>query len=142
MTLLLENLRAKITAQQCSLLTSCWRYYCENGQWITIRRLHSEHGSRSVVRPALDDLGGSIIFEQQDPTTTRYQLSFLGVLLTNEGEQYEQLVAQYLGYLVALSQHEPDQQIVKSHEVAVALNLTQEQTVLLGLQRRVHGTLF
>src|SRR5947209_15387107 len=100
MTSLLEDLRAKITAQQRSALTACWRYYCENGQWIAIRRLHNEHGGKSVVRPALDDLGGSIVFEQEDPTTTRYQLMFLGVLLTDEGEQYEQLLAQYLRFLV------------------------------------------
>jgi hypothetical protein len=133
MTSLLENLRAQITDIQRAALTACWQYYCDNGQWISIRRLYNEHGGKSVVRPALDDLGGSVIFEQQDPTIPRYQLMFLGVLLTDDGERYEQLLAQYLGYLVTISQQDPDRISVKSEEVAGALNLTQEQTILLGI---------
>src|SRR6266498_3081850 len=132
MTLLFENLRAQMTDIQRAALTACWRYYCENGQWIAIRRLHSEHGGKPLVRPALEQLGGSIIFEQRDSTTLRYQMMFLGVLLTEDGEQYEQLLAKYLGFLVTFSQQEPDRISVKSHEVAAALSLSDEEIILLG----------
>jgi hypothetical protein len=133
MTSLLEDLRAQITDIQRAALTACWKHYCEYGEWINIRLLHKKQGGKSTARPALEDLGGSIVFEQADATTTRYQLTLLGVLLTDEGKQYEELLAQYLRFLITLSQQDPERNNVKSEEVAVALNLTQEQTFLLSI---------
>lgn len=132
MTSLLEDLRAQITDKQRSALTTIWKHYCEHGQWIDTRLLHHKEGGKPVVRPALEQLGGSLIFEQEDATTTRYQLTFLGTLLTEEGEHYEQLLAQYLGYLVALSQQDPLRDYVSGQEVATELNLNSERTIVLG----------
>lgn len=132
MTSLLEDLRAQITDKQRSALTTIWKHYCEHGQWIDTRLLHHNEGGKSAVRPVLEQLGGSLIFEQEDATTTRYQLTFLGTLLTEEAEQYEQLLAQYLGYLVGLSQRDPLRDYVGGQEVATEMNLNSERTIVLG----------
>jgi hypothetical protein len=132
MTSPLNNLRVQVTAQQRAILTTCWKHYCENGEWIDVRLLYHNEGGRPVVEGTLADLGGTIIFEQGDGTTTRYILTFLGILLSEESTQYEQLVAQYLGYLVALTATEPVRDYVGGQEVAAALHLTPEQSTTLG----------
>ena len=132
MTSLLEDLRTQITSKQCTALTTIWRHYCKQGQWIDTRLLHHNKGGKSAVRPALEQLGGSLIFEQEDATTTRYQLTFLGTLLTEDGEQCAQLLTQYLGYLVTLSRQDPLRDYVNGQEIATELNLTAERTIVLG----------
>jgi hypothetical protein len=84
------------------------------------------------VQPAIHKLGGSIIYEQADTTTTRYVLTILGAFQSEEGEQCEQLLAQYLGFLVKLAAKEPLRDYVNSQEVSAALALTQEQSTALG----------
>lgn len=141
MTLFLEDLRSQITNQQRTILTTIWTYYCEHNEWIDIRLLHQREGGKSVVRPALEKLGGSIIFEQEYATTTHYQLTILGALLTKNGEQHEQLLTKYLGYLVRLTQQEPLRDYVCGQEIAAELKLTSEQNIVLG--RLIHlGDIF
>jgi hypothetical protein len=129
---LLEDLRSQLTTTQRAILTACWKHYRENGQWIDFRLLYFEQGGQPIVRPAIQKLGGSIIYEQGDSTTTRYVLTILGAFLSEEGEQCEQLLTQYLGFLVKLATKEPLRDYVNSQEVSAALALTQKQSTVLG----------
>src|SRR5258706_8910668 len=124
---LLEDLRAQLSPEQRAILTACWKHYRENGQWIDVRQLYFNEGGQEVVQREIEKLRGSIIFEQGDTTTTRYVLTLLGVFLSEQGEQSEQLLAQYLGFLVKLAAKEPVRDYVNSQEVVASLALTQEQ---------------
>ena len=128
----LDELRQRLTSDQHSLLNAIWEYFCEKGEWIVAKVLHSRYG-KPAVRSTLDKLGGSVVFEMEDHQKgNRYQLTLLGVLLTEQGPTLERLLVRYLDYCRAQFQSKPENNQVNSKDVESALDLTFRQTQLLG----------
>jgi nucleoside phosphorylase len=128
----LTELREQITDTQRKMLTAIWHHYYEHAQRISIYELHHRFGGKRIARPLLEQLGGSIVFEYQEQNgTTSYQVSFLGVLLTEEGERYEQLFVEYLTYVVACFAKDPGYSFVTSQEAVGAFHLSSEQSIIL-----------
>lgn len=126
----LENLRAQLTPVQRDILNAIWDFHRERAEWITARVLHHRF-SKEAVRSALQELGGRIAYEARDAGKERYGLTLLGLLLTDQGEEIEQLLAGYLSYLRDRFDADPGIELVKSQEVEAALHLSAEQSRLL-----------
>jgi hypothetical protein len=125
-----EILRNQITDEQRALLSAVWSYFRRHKQWVPVRVLHRNHGGKLRVHQALEELGGSIVVEEPDRSgRDLYQLTLLGVLLTEHGEQYEQLLAQYIEYM---AQGDPHSTEIRSQDVAQVLKLDAENLILLG----------
>jgi hypothetical protein len=69
----------------------------ERGEWITRGELHDLYRRRGVddIRSKLEHLGGSIVYDYRDAGRDCYRLSFLGMLLTDDGPGVERLLAKH-----------------------------------------------
>ncbi len=105
--------------------------------------LHSQQGGKPHVRPLLEACGGSIVYESEDNGIPHYALTFLGVLLSSEGEELENLIVLYLDFACRKAIEEPQRDHVSSKEIASELHLTPQQVANLGrvlfLSRFVHN---
>jgi Leucine-rich repeat (LRR) protein len=128
----LDNLRNKFDSQQRDILVPIWRYYLENGRWMPSRLLHVTHGGKKIVRPLLEQLGGSIVYEKDENGILCYGLTFLGILLSSEGKYIEKLLADYLRIARILALKEPTRTHVSSKEALTRLRLGPNGLVDLG----------
>lgn len=112
------------------ILTAIWDQYCENGEWILRRVLHHRF-QKSPTRSALERMGGSIVFESLSNGLELYQLTLLGVLLTDKGRQAEDLITAYLGYVRDKFLNDPTFDTIRSRELESALQLTASQSKIL-----------
>lgn len=128
----LERLRSELTDEQRNILTAIWSYFHEHQHWMPIRFLHENYGGKTKVWEYLEQLGGTIVFEHEEVPRKYYRLTFLGILLTEEGTNCEQLVIRYLEYVSQKCAEEPIRTQVSSQEVATDLRFNLEQLSLLG----------
>lgn len=126
-----ENVRDKLTDQQKSFLTAIWRYQRQHNQWMPIRVLHRSFGEKNVVRPVLETLAGEIVFEVFDQDEEKYQLTLLGVLLTDDARESKELLIRYLAYMRQKYENHPEVRKIESKELAEQLGLDQQQLALL-----------
>lgn len=101
------DLRAQLCESERRLLGEIWQYRRDRYEWVPTRVLHHRLGKDGVVT-ALNKLGGSIVRVVRDGGRDRYQLLFLGVLLTDDGQAAERLWAQYLAYLRDRFRRDPE----------------------------------
>lgn len=127
-----QKLRNTVTPEQRRILTAIWRHYLEFKKWIPIRSLHNTFGGKGKTWPSLERLGGSIVFEYEEHAVKYYQLTLLGVLLTEQGDDCAQLLAQYLKYVSEQCVLDPLLTNVRSQKASADLGLNQEQTAVLG----------
>jgi hypothetical protein len=126
------KLREATSPEQKEILNTIWQYYLRHDQWPVARVLHSQKG-KSVIRGYLRPLTGNVVSEVQDyQLGNRYQLSTLGVLLTDSGPANFKLLLRYINYLRALYKSAPEKMSVSSEEIQSAFSLSQEETKLIG----------
>lgn len=118
----LEELRSQLNQNQVKILTEIWNYYIQNNQWIPTKVLHHKFGKTSVIS-AIQPLGGSVVCETRVDTKPRYILSFLGVLITDEGKKLEELLVQYLEFLKNKYLDNAEIEKVHDEEIESALNI-------------------
>ena len=127
----LDELRQNLSAFQRSLLDQIGDTYLASQKGPIARVLHLKQGKAEVMG-ALRQLGGSVVFEAEDyQSGHRYQPTFLGLLLSSKGPEYEMLLGRYLDYVEARVLAEPEWSEVKSGEVQTTLQLTSADTALL-----------
>ena len=126
----LDSLRRRLTDDQGAILNATWEYYRDRGEWISCRVLHHRFGKATVLT-CLGQLGTDVICGIEDEGEEYYRLTFLGVLLTAQGEESEQLLARYLEYVRNRYKDDPRLEWVGSPEVETALNLTVDRSHLL-----------
>lgn len=128
----LANLRRNLTDDQRNVLNRIWRYHREQSQWIPARVLHHEMGKQTILA-AIEPLGGTVVFKGWDPTRKeRYQLTLLGVILSDYGCEAEDLLVCYFDYVRSQFQQNPEIEKVTGEEIKQALQLTEEQTQYLA----------
>ena len=120
-----------VTSQRRKLLDEIWQHYLAHGEWPTTRQLHHPRRANEV-RSGLEPLGGSIVWDTEVPDDSRYQLSFLGSLLTSCGAKYQQLVCDYLAYLRRRYEEEFTFNLAKEEEVQSDLHLDDTDCSVLG----------
>src|SRR5258708_2339580 len=95
----LTQLRASLTGRQRSLLTEIWKHFLLENAWPISFEFHSPR-RKTEIRDSLKPLNGCIVMEVTDHQHgSRYQLSLLGILLTESGAALEKLLARYFEYL-------------------------------------------
>jgi len=123
----LESLRRGLTEDQGDIVNAIWEHYRDRGEWIPCRVLDQRFGKATVLA-CLGLLGANIICRMEDDGEEYYRLTFLGVLLTDQGEESEQLLARYLEYVRNRYAENPRLEWVGSREVEAALNLTADRS--------------
>jgi hypothetical protein len=126
----LDDLRRRLTGDQRAILNAAWKHHRERGEWIPCRTLHQLLGKDAVLS-GIGQLGAHIICGLEDDGEESYRLTFLGVLLSDQGEEAEQLLARYLEYVRDRFQANPRLEWVGSQEVEAALDLTADRSRLL-----------
>lgn len=128
----LDDLRAGLTGQERAVLTAIWGYHVQKGKWIPRRVLHVQFSGKAAVRPALQALGGSVVFESRDDGQEVYKLTLLGVLLSDEGLEAQRLLSRYLDWVRKVVLNDPEINHIESAAVQAALNLSMEETQTLS----------
>lgn len=125
----LNNLRAKITSEQRAILTAIWDYHLEKREWIRRRVLHHRFRElgKAGVRALLKELGGSVVFEVGSGEHEQYRLTLLGVLLSDQGQEGEDLLVKYLEYVRGQFNTNPEILRVDGQEVGARLGLTEQE---------------
>src|SRR6266545_3249208 len=120
------QLKVNLSDEQRQILSAIWQHYLDKNKWILTRVLHLKFGKTATLA-ALNNLGGTIVYEVFDSGEYRYQLMFLGLLLTDSGSEIESLLARYLECLKERYQADPEKATIKSHEVAELLDLNADE---------------
>ena len=126
----LDLIRKRLTNDQRVILNAIWERFRDQSDWISRRILQQRFG-KPAVHACLEQLGDSVVREFQDDGKDCYRLTFLGVLLTDQGEESEQLLARYLEYVRKRSKSDPSLEWVGSQEVEAALGLPSHRSRLL-----------
>lgn len=132
-----QSLRRKLTPLQKKAINEIWTFYIDNYKtnlWIPIGFLHSQLGEDGKsLRKSLEDLGGSIIIETDGATDRkRYSLSFLGALLSRDGEKLETWVLKYLDYILYIVTSDSTTNLIKSQEIESHLKLNNQDALLFS----------
>ena len=126
----LDALRGRLTQDQRTILDTVWEHYRDQNRWIPRHVLRERFGP-PVLSAALDQLGGGVATECQEDEEECYRLTFLGVLLADQGRESEELLVRYLTFVRDRFRSDPRIEWVGSHEVEAALGLTRERSRLL-----------
>jgi hypothetical protein len=126
----LDALRRGLTAPQRAFVDALWAFYRDHTQWVPARLLR-QHFGKDAVEAQCAALGESVVLRYRDAAKEYCRLTFLGVLLTGGGEESEDLLVRYLGYVRDRYRVDPRVEWVTSHEVEAALGLRAEQSRLL-----------
>jgi len=128
----LDTLRGQFTSQHRGILAVIWQHYIKQGRWMPARVLHTTGGGKALVRPLLERLGGSVVYEQEENGVLHYGLTFVGVLLSSSGEHVEELLTRYFRTARTLALKEPNRTHVSSEEARTILGLAPDEVVELG----------
>ena len=126
-----DQLHAQVTPTQRKILSSIWQHFYAKKQWVLTRVTHHQFG-KDVVLEAINPLGGTIVYEAHNVGDQRYQLTLLGILLTDQGVEILKCFERYLGYIRKKYMSDPETDLVTSKEILSQGSLTEEQVYLLG----------
>lgn len=124
------DIRGRITELQKKLLTEIWNFYVETGTWISIRNLHSRF-SKSAVKDAFSNLGGSVAYETREDGKVKYGLTIVGALLTDRWRLFEKLICDFLNFLRKKFISDPDTENISNTEIEKELNINAELSRIL-----------
>src|SRR5687768_13894664 len=96
----LDELRASLTEEQRHVLNEIWQYQIEQSRGIpAIALCDAVSADEDWVRTVLVPLGGDVVYSMgEEYARRRYQLTFLGCLLAEQGKNLQNLLAKYLSY--------------------------------------------
>src|SRR5258708_29688498 len=123
--------KANLSAEAREVLDFVWSHYLQTGQWPTLRVVR-----RKWDKPELDHilsgLSGALLMETENGGSTMYELRFLGILCTSEGEAYLELLRRYLGLLRDIYFDHQEKDSVSHVDAAERLGLKTTAIVTLG----------
>lgn len=123
----LDRLRQRLTPEQRRVLNLLWAEFRDRNRWLPREELHAETGE-VPARAAVQALGEAILRPGREDTTEDYRLTFLGVLLADQGAESEALLVRYLEYVRDRVRADPRLEWVGSRDVEAALQLTPERS--------------
>jgi len=138
----LAQLRSTIATTQRKVLDGVLDRLLADSKPIPVRILQGDMG-RSTVTEALNQLGGSVLFEIHHEGQNCYQLTQLGVLLSSRGEEAESLLQKYIRHLRKEFKANVSLDRLSSKEIQLALTLDSDEMQLLfvTLTSSGHGRL-
>ncbi len=126
----LDLLRAQLSSDQRAVLNAIWEHYRDQNCWLR-RRVLAERFGEAPLRTCLERLWGPAVRESQEDEEETCRLTFLGVLLTDQGQESEDLLVRYLAFMRERAAADPKLEWVGSLEVETALGLNWERSRLL-----------
>ena len=126
----LDELRHRLGGPHRDFVSALWAFYRDHNQWVPSRIAH-QHFGKDAVQAHLAALGPSLVQAYRDDGKDCYRLTFLGMLLTDQGSAAEDLLVRYLEYIRDRHGSDPRVEWVGSQEVEAALRLSAEQSRLL-----------
>jgi hypothetical protein len=127
----LESWRRQLSALQKKLIQQTWQDFIKTGKWALLRPSYREHGKPSVVRE-LAALSGLVYEEEDHQSGNRLRLLLPGVLVTNEGPSYQELLERYFRFQHDLFKNESELRQIESAEIATKLKLNDQEIKVLG----------
>ena len=127
----IESWRRQLSVVQRDIIQQTWQDFLKTGKWALLRPSYREYGKSSVVRE-LSALSGFAYEEEDDQSGNRLRLLLPGVLVTNEGPSYEELLERYLRFQHNLFKTESELRQIESAEISTKLSLSEEETKVLG----------
>jgi hypothetical protein len=126
----LDVLRRRLSDPHRDFVSALWTFYRDHNQWVPSRIAH-QHFGKDAVKAYLAALGPSLVQASRADGKDYYRLTFLGMLLTDQGSAAEDLLVRYLEYVRDRHGSDPRVEWVGSQEVEAALRLSAEQSRLL-----------
>jgi hypothetical protein len=126
----LDALRRRLSGPHRDFVSALWKFYRDHNQWVPSRIAH-QHFGKDAVQANLAALGPSLVQAYRDDGKDCYRLTFLGMLLTDQGSVAEDLLVRYLEYIRDRHRSDPRVEWVGSQDVETALRLSGEQSRLL-----------
>jgi hypothetical protein len=126
----LDDLRRRLSDSHRDFVSALWAFYRDRNQWVPSRIAH-QHFGKDAVQAYLAALGPSLVQVHRDDGKDHYRLTFLGMLLADQGAAAEDLLVRYLEYIRDRHGSDPRLEWVGSQEVEAALRLSAEQSRLL-----------
>jgi predicted nucleotide-binding protein len=136
----LGKLRETVNLAQVRFLDEIWDHFRSSQEWPTTRSVHSRR-ERPKIKGLIQNLGGDIIREGSNSGEKVYELTLIGVFLTSLGVEYFDLYVRCFEFLRDEFLSNPKKLNFTEKEVSLALRLTEEETLSLGLIIRCGGIL-
>lgn len=138
---ILLSIRKSLSDKQREILNCIWQYYIERREWIPAKVLYHKH-NRKVVSTTIETNLGGILCENNTLGEKRFALTFIGILLTDQGPEYENLLIKYLEYVRQQYAVNPEISIIQGSEVAEFLCIDGQKSILLATLIRVSDRLY
>lgn len=118
----LDKLRARLSPTQRKLLNSIAAYEENNPAGMPTIAINSNlELDEAQLEAALNPLGGDVVFSSgSDHVLQRFRLTFLGFLLTDQGEELENLFVRYFEYRRGVLTADPERGKKVDLEAAIA----------------------
>jgi hypothetical protein len=140
MNISLKKLRSGLNDSQRNLLTLFWEYFLDHGKWPSTFSIHRSHHKKEVA-DCLRSVGGNlalagnIVREAHVQYGVVYELTLVGILLTKDGQDYQNWLLQLVDFLRTEYFHgtkEGENIEFDGDEIGRALKLNPEQRRILG----------
>jgi hypothetical protein len=113
-------------------LNEFWESFHKQQKWPSTRAVYSRYGT-DVVQEALSPLTGNVVREEPGQSGQKvFQLSALGMTMTERGKEFEALLSRFLELQRELFLKDPEKQQLTSEEITTALKLSPAETEILG----------
>ncbi len=126
----LDILRTQLSPDQRAVLTAIWEEYRDQNRWTPRRTLQARFGE-ARLQTCLERLWGPAVREWPEDEEEACRLTFLGLLLTDQGPESEDLLVRYLAYMRERVAADSRLEWVGSSEVEAALGLSRDRSRLL-----------
>ncbi|HKX45971.1 MAG TPA: hypothetical protein VJP77_04665 [Planctomycetota bacterium] len=129
-----DRLRVSLSEGQREILDKVWTHMLSEHTWPRSRHVRLTLGGLHGAA-VLQELGGGVIRESSDypRSERRYQLTLLGILLTNRGARYDQLLDRYFKYVCERLVNDHDLKSIEGVDAAAALSINQDECSELGI---------
>jgi hypothetical protein len=126
----LDDLRASLSRLQQDILNTIWRYEVERNKNTPLITICEALGkTEEEIDSALSSLRGDIVYKAGgNSSLRRLQLSFLGSLLTERGQELEDLLVKYLNYVRTLLRSDPETEKINMEAAIKACEFSAHQS--------------
>jgi hypothetical protein len=122
----IDELRTNLTEDQRRVINTTWIYELEKNTQIPTSALYHRLG-KDMAASALKSLNGSIVREYSGNGTPRCGLTFLGKLLTDQGEEGKDLLTKVLSYVQSNLRTDPEFNEISSEKLKEGFDFTDDQ---------------
>ncbi|MHB8482034.1 MAG: GGDEF domain-containing protein [Nitrospiria bacterium] len=123
-------MKQQITPTASKILSLVWKYEIENASDYLDKKFVYHAFQPEEVEEAFKLLNGSIVQEGQSGSKHYFYITFLGILLTEEGEDLLALLTDYLKHVKTIFINTPSRDSIKWEELETELHLRQDNQKL------------